>query len=128
MLVSKFSCAGLMVSVAVRTLLPLVPPAGFSRLVVVMVAVLSTVRAGLPARKLGRNTAVTLWVSPFARVPMVQLKSGVAGMICAPAAMLQLDPERLEAIDTTVKPVSPAAKLKPSATTTPWAVDGPLLR
>ena len=117
-----------MASVALRLLLPLSPPAGFSVLVVVMRAVLSTVRAGLPAMKLGRITTVTLWVSPLARVPMVQLKLLAAGVICAPAAMLQLDPLRLELTDTTVKPVSPAlAKVKVSLTTTPWASDGPLL-
>ena len=49
-------------------------------------------------------------------------------MICAPAAMLQVDPLRVELIDTTVKPVSaPLAKVKLSPTTTPWAIDGPLL-
>ena len=117
-----------MVSEALRLLLPLLPPAGFSVLVVVMLAVLATVRAGLPAMKLGRTTTVTLCVSPLASVPMVQLKVLAAGVICAPAAMLQVDPLRVELIDTTVKPVSaPLAKVKLSPTTTPWAIDGPLL-
>ena len=128
LLTSRSSAAGLTVSTADLLLLPLLPPAGFSTLVVVTLAVLATLRTPLPGWKFGRTTTVMAWVSPLARLPMVQLKAGAAGVSWAPAAIEQVEPAAVEAIDTTVKPLSPPGKLKLSLTTTPVAVDGPLLR
>ena len=112
-----------------RLLLPLLPPAGFSTLVVVTAAVLLMLRAGLPGMKLGRAMRVTEPASPLASVPMVQVIGADSGVITAPAAMLQVLPALEEAIDSTVRPVSAGlAKLKLSLKATPKAGDGPLLR
>ena len=115
-----------MVSVAGWRLLPLSPPAGFSTLLVAMWALLLTLRWALPALKLGRTTRLTLPSSWLARLPKLQLKPGAAGVIWLPAATEQVAPARLGLIDTTLKPVSPGAKLKLSSTVTLSADDGPL--
>ena len=128
MLTSRFSAAALTLSVAAWRLLPLSPPPGLSALVVLMWALLLMLRSGLPGMKLGRTTSVTLWVSPLASVPMLQLKVAAAGVIWLPAEIEQAEPALDETTDTTVSPVSPAPKLKASSTATPSAADGPLLR
>ena len=128
LLTSKFSAAGFTVSVALWLLLPLLPPAGFSTLVVVTLAVLVTLRTALPTRKLGRTTSTTCSVTPLASAPMVQLKPGAAGVIWLPALIEQVEPALVELTEITVNPVSPTAKVKLSPTTTLAAAEGPLLR
>ena len=126
LLTSRSSAAGSITSVAGWRLLPLSPPAGFSTLLVAMWALLLTLRWALPGWKWGRSTRLTLPSSWLARVPTVQLKVGAAGVIWLPAATEQVAPALLGVIDTTLKPVSPGAKLKLSSTATFSAVDGPL--
>src|SRR5450755_63694 len=128
LLVSRSTAAGLTVSVAVLLLLPLSPPAGFSTVVVVTLAVLPNERIALPGWKLARATTVTLCVSPLASVPSVQVKVSLPGARTAPAAIEQVEPPLLEAIERTVRPLSPPANVNTSASATPSAGDGPLLR
>ena len=93
-----------------------------------MRATLVKLRAPFPGWKLGRTRKVTDWVSPLASVPMLQLKLLLPGASTAPAAMVQVEPGALDAMLTTVTPLSPTGKVKVSAKETPSAGDGPLLR
>ena len=59
---------------------------------------------------------------------MLQVKTLLAPLSTAPAAMLHVEPLADEVIWVTVAPVSPAGKVMVSVTTTPSAADGPLFR
>ncbi len=58
----------------------------------------------------------------------MQVKVLLAPLSTAPAAMLHVEPPFDEVICVTVAPLSPAGNVIVSVTTTPAAVDGPLLR
>ena len=78
---------------------------------------------------MGRSTSVIDCTSSLAiATVLVQLKTLLAGVSCAPAAMVQVDPALLEAIEITVPPASPGGKAMLSVTLTAAAGDGPLLR
>ena len=129
LLTSRSSAAAATVSVAVLLLLPPSPPDGSSGVVVEIDAVLPNTRAALPGWKFGRSTSVIDCTSSLAiATVLVQLNTLLAGVSCAPAAMVQLEPALLEAIEITVPPLSPGGNEIVSVTVTAAAGDGPLLR
>ena len=67
-----------------------------------------------------------LCASPFARLPMLQLKLGFAAFSTSPALSAQLP--LLAVTSVTTNPGSPAGNVKVSVTVTFCATDGPLLR